>query len=213
MFISWGSRTRLAEVGPAGHRHCASCDKDSGFTRMVEYDVRHIYWIFRWVPDRTPYLIYGNCGASHMVDQDDYDSPEVRKAIPAWDRRGWLVGLGGIGALVATGTIAAAANHESDRTYVAAPHVGDLYEADLARMMVKPEAPLMYTVLRVTNIRGDQVEVEIGKRYYDDWRGVERDIDDGAAASPGYYGGDRTSFPKASIQRMFDEGVFHDVRR
>jgi hypothetical protein len=46
MFVWWGSARKLAEVGPAGLRHCGHCDKDAHFTGMVEYSVRHIYGIF-----------------------------------------------------------------------------------------------------------------------------------------------------------------------
>ncbi len=212
-FISWGSRGKLAEVGPAGHRHCAYCDKDSYFTRMVGYTVRHIYWIFRWVTDRTPYLICGNCGAAHGDDEEQINSKEVTKAISAWDRRGWLAGLGGIGAIIATGSIAAAANHASDQTYVAAPRVGDIYEADLAKMIDKPEASQMYSTIRVVGVTGDKVEVEVANLYYNDWRGVDRDISEGKASAESYYAPEHVAFSHTSIEKMFADGVIHDVRR
>ena len=212
-FISWGSRGESAEVGPAGHRHCAYCDKDSYFTRMVNYTVRHIYWIFRWVTDRTPYLICGNCGAAHADDEEQVRSKEVGKAISAWDRRGWMAGLGGIGAIIATGSIAAAADSANDKTYIAAPRAGDVYEADLAKLLVKPDAPLMYSTIRVVSVKSDQVEIEAGTLYYDDWRGVDRDISSGRASQPGYYAPEHVVFPRKAIEKMYADGVIHDVKR
>ncbi|MCW3847050.1 Lar family restriction alleviation protein [Sphingomonas sp. LB-2] len=212
-FISWGSRGGWAEVGPAGLRHCAYCDKDSYFTRMVAYTVRHIYWIFRWVTGKTPYLVCGNCGAEHADDAADEAHKDVTKAIPAWDRRGWLVGLGGIGALVATGSIAAAADRQSDTVSLAAPHVGDIYEADLARLMTHPDAPVMYSTLRVTKVEGAMVELEFGRTYYNDWRGVDRDVNAGEANSEAYYGPEREKVPVSALQKMFEDGTLHDVRR
>ena len=212
-FISWGSRGGWAEVGPAGLRHCAYCDKDSYFTRMVAYTVRHIYWIFRWVTGRTPYLVCGNCGAEHADEEAHEAHKEVTKAIPAFDRRGWLVGLGGIGALVATGSIAAASDHANDKVTLAAPHVGDIYEADLAKIMSRPDAPVMYSTLRVTKVEGSQVELEFGRKYYDDWRGVDRDVNAGEAGTEAYYGPEREKVSVSTLQTMFEDGTLHDVRR
>jgi len=213
MFVWWGSARKLAEVGPAGLRHCGHCDKDAHFTGMVEYSVRHIYGIFRWVTDRVPYTICGNCGGAHAADPEAYDSGETRKAIPLWDRRGWLLGAGGIGAIVASVSIAAAADHSLDKTFVAAPRAGDRYEADLARIMAHPEAERMYSVIRVTRVSADGVEVELGRRYYNDWRGVDRDLREGQADSEAYYGPERVALPQASIQKMFDDGTIRDVQR
>ena len=212
-FINWGSRGKLAEVGPAGLRHCAYCDKDSYFTRMVAYTMRHIYGIVRWTTDRTPYLICGNCGASHGDDEEHLHAKAVSKAIPRWDRLGWLGVLGGIGVIGVTGSIAAAADHESDRTYIAAPRAGDIYEADLAQMVDKPEAARMYSTIRVVGVTGDKVEVEVANLYYDDWRGVDRDVSAGKTSQESYYTPDHVAFSKATIAKMFADGVIHDVRR
>lgn len=212
-FISWGSRGGFAEVGPAGLRHCAYCDKDSYFTRMVAYTVRHVYWLFRWVTGKTPYLVCGNCGAEHSDDEMHEAHKDVAKAIPAFDRRGWLVGLGGIGALVATGSIAAASNAATDKTYIAAPQVGDLYEIDVAGLMQRPDAAQMYTAARVVKVASDSVEIEVGTLYYTDWRGVDRDLREGKTSAASYYGGDHATLKRAQVEAMFNDGTLHDVQR
>lgn len=213
MFISWGSQTKVVPTGDAGYRHCSLCDRDSQFSGMVEYTVRHLYWVFRWVTGRTPYMLCGNCGGVHQADHDAEELRQVKKAIPLWDRRGWLAGVGGIGALVATGAVASATNHQGDKTLIAAPRAGDLYEIDLAQIMTRPEAQRMYSVIRVTRVDGANVEIEVAKRYYSDWRGVQRDIDKGETASEAYYGPERAQYSRASIQKMFDDGMFYDVVR
>ena len=212
-FISWGSRGALSEVGPAGLRHCTACGQDSWFTKMLAYRVRHIYWLFRWVTDRTPYMICGNCGAAHGADEGDHNSPEATKAIPAFDRMGWLFGLGGIGALIATGWVAAAAGSAANRSEIAAPQVGDVYEADLAKMSSKPEAPVMYSALRVVKVNPSDVELEMAKGYYNDSRGIERDMNVGKTSDESYYAPDHLVVPKAALTKMFDDGIVTDVRR
>ncbi len=212
-FISWGSRGELVEVGPGGLRHCTACDKDSWFTKMLAYRVRHIYWIFRWVTDRTPYMICGNCGAAHGAEEGDHNSPEATKAIPKFDRLGWLFGVGGIGALIATAGVAGAADTAKDQAQIAAPKVGDVYEADLAKLMTKPDAPVMYSAMRVVKIDAKGVELELAKTYYNDMRGVDRDMNDGKAMDEAYYAPDHLVVPKDALAKMYFDGVVTDVRR
>jgi hypothetical protein len=212
-FISWGSKGAIADVGTAGILHCNRCEHDAPFSKMIAYRIRHIYWLFRWITDKTPYLLCGNCGAEHLADHESFDSQEVRAAIPFWDRRGWTVGLGAIGSVFALGSIAAAADSAADRGYVQAPHVGDIYETDIAQLLKNPEAPSMLSAMRVTGVKGDAVEMEVATTYYTDWRGVDRDINNGKAASHDYYATDRLVLPVASLKRMHDDGVVHDIRR
>ena len=98
-FISWGRRGGVAELGDAGHRHCARCDKDSQFQALVGYTVRHLWWVFRWVSDRKYAVACSNCGAQYAAAESDFDKQRVAKAIPLWDRRGWLAGPAIIGSL------------------------------------------------------------------------------------------------------------------
>ena len=212
-FISWGSKGAFAHIGSTGLMHCGRCDKDSYFARMIAYRVRHIYWIFRWITDRTPYIECGNCGAQFHDEHESVDAKEVRAAIPFWDRRGWTIGLGGIASLFALGSIAAAANTATDRTYVQAPHVGDIYEADIAQLAKNPEAPVMLSALRVTNVQGNVVEVQLAKTYYADVRGLDRDLDQGKGVEPDYYSDTKLAIPIADLTKLYGEGVVKDVRR
>ena len=213
MFLSWGSSRKVADVGDAGIRHCSACDKDAPFSRIVSYTSRHLYWVFRWVTQRTPLLVCGNCGASYSATDEDADPAEVRKAIPLWDRRGWLVGVGGATALVATVSFAAAADSANDKVYIAYPRAGDLYEADLAKLSTTPEAPRMYSAMRVVRADAKTVEVEIGTLFYADMRGLRRDVSSGKTAVSSYYGPQHAMFTRESIKKMYADGIFEDVKR
>ena len=212
-FISWGSRGALAEIGPAGVHHCTRCGHDAHFTQMLLYRIRHVWWIFRWVTNKVAFLQCSNCGSEYMADLSDFDPQAVRTAISFWDRRGWTIGVGAIASVFALGSIAAAADSAADKGYVQAPHVGDIYETDMARMMKNPEAPTMLSALRVTKVEGGKVEVELGKLYYADTRGLDRDVNTGKTANEDYYSGDRMSIPIAELSRLYADGVVQDVRR
>lgn len=213
MFISWGSSGKVASLGDAGVRHCTSCDKDAYFSKMLVYRVRHVYWLFRWVTDRSPYVVCGNCGSQYATDDSDIPPHEASAAIPFVDRRGWTIGAGAIASLVGLGAIASAANTANNTAYVQAPKVGDIYEADMARLVKTPEKPEMLTAMRITAIKDGVAQVEVANLYYTDWRGVDRDIDSGKASSESYYAPDRLAIPVAALKKMYEDGVVHDIRR
>lgn len=181
--------------------------------KMLVYRVHHIYWLFRWVTHRTPYLLCDNCGAEYLTDESDISRKEATAAIPFWDKRGWTIGAGAIASMIGLGTLANATDAANNTNYVQAPKVGDIYETDMARMVKTPERPEMMTAMRVTGIRNGVVELEVANTYYTDWRGVDRDIDAGKTDSETYYAPERLAMPVAALKKMYDDGVVHDIRR
>src|SRR4051794_39166069 len=169
-FISWGRWEKIAHMGSAGFRHCDRCGQDSEFQALVSYTVRHIYWLFRWVTGREARIACGNCGAVYWGD-DSIDDSAAKKAIPFFDRRGWTLGAGPIASLAGLGAVASATDTRDNESYIQAPITGDLYEVDMAKMTDKPEAPVMYSVMRVTNVTDRTVTVQLASRYYPDVRG------------------------------------------
>src|SRR6185503_11682998 len=110
---------------------------------------RHVYWLFRWTTDRTLYRMCGNCLGVEYLEEQAVQPAAVKSAIPFMDRRGWTIGAGIIASLFGLGTIAAAADSSENQAFLQAPHAGDVYEVDLARMIDKPEKPVMYSAMRV----------------------------------------------------------------
>jgi hypothetical protein len=211
-FLSWGRWSKFVSLGSAGVRHCDACGKDSEFQAFVNYTVRHIYWLFRWVTAREPQVACGNCGATYWGD-DVVDDAAAKKAIPFLDRRGWTLGAGAIASLFGLGAVATAADNRDNVAFIQTPHAGDLYEVDAAQMSSKPEAPIMYSVLRVTDVEDDKITVQMASRYYEDLRGVQRDVDGGDAARDDYYSPERGMISKASLNKMYNDGVIKDVVR
>jgi hypothetical protein len=212
MFFSWGRWSKVLHLGSAGVRHCDRCDKDSEFQAFISYTVRHFYWLFRWVTSREPQVACGNCGATFWGD-DAIDDAAAKKAIPFLDRRGWTLGVGAVASLFGFGAIAMAADSRNNTAYIQAPMAGDLYEIDMAKMSDKPEAPVMYSVMRVTNVQKDAVSVQLASRYYETLRGVQRDVSSGRAANADYYAPGGATMPRAVVAKMYADGVISDVVR
>ena len=212
MIFWWGARSERATVGSAGLLHCNVCDKDSVFSRVVTYRVRHAYWVFRWATNRQLHLVCGNCGAP-AIDDGDVRAPEVVKAIPAFDRRGWLIGAGILASLIVVIAVAGASMNAANRDYAAQPQAGDVYETNIARIVDRPEAPEMFGAIRVVAVKGDAVELELPEASYNKRRGVDRDIRSGALARPGYFRPEHMTVPRAELARMYADGITWNIER
>ena len=212
-FISWGAHGALSQVGESEVLHCSRCETETHWSTMISYTVRHVYWLFRWTTDRTLYRMCGNCLGIEYLPDEAVGPQAVKAAIPFMDRRGWTIGAGIIASIFGLGSLAAAQDASDNRAFLQAPRSGDVYEVDLARMLAKPEAPVMYSAMRVVEVRPDAVEVELADLYYADRRGVERDMRERKTSNPGYFRPERAVFPKASLDRMRAEGVILDVER
>jgi hypothetical protein len=213
MFISWGSHGELAQVGDSEIMNCSRCEADTNWSTMISYTVRHAYWLFRWTTDRTLYRMCGNCLGIEYLEDQAVQPAAIKAAIPFMDRRGWTIGAGIIASLFGLGTIAAAADSSENQALLQAPRAGDVYEVDMARMLDKPEAPVMYSAMRVVDVKADSVEVEIANLYYDERRGVDRDVIERKTAYPGYYRPEHLKLDKASLKLMHANGVIFDVER
>jgi|1186.fasta_scaffold09122_2 hypothetical protein len=211
-FLSWGRWSKIRHIGSAGIRHCDRCDQDSEFQAFVSYTVRHIYWLFRWVTGSEPQIACGNCGATCWGDEVINDAT-AKKAIPFFDRRGWTLGAGAIASLFGIGAIASAQDSRNSQRFIQAPIAGDLYEVDVARMSDKPEAPVMYSVVRVTGVDARAVTVQMASRYYGDLRGVQRDVRDGSTSRADYYAPGQAIIPRGAVAKMYADGVISDVVR
>lgn len=211
-FISWGRSEKIAHVGSAGFRHCNACGQQSEFQAFVSYTVRHIYWLFRWVTGRESQIACGNCGATSWGDEVLEDSA-AKKAIPFFDRRGWTLGAGAIASLFGLGAVASAQDSRENSAFIQTPVAGDLYEVDVAQMSSKPESPVMYSVMRVTNVEDRTITVQLAARYYDRLGGVQRDVTSGAAGRADYYSPETAVMPRAALVKMYQDGVIADVVR
>ena len=213
MFFNWGSRGAVSDLGPCGQRSCAACEKDSEFSGLVSYTVRHVYWLIRWVTGRTFHMQCNNCGVTYRAEAADFDSAVVKRAIPIMDRRGWVFGAGAIGSLAVAGSFAAAADSNADQAAIIAPQQGDFYEIDLARLVKVPQEPVMWAVLRVNRVENGTVSLLMPHNFYDQLRGAQRDLDGGATLEPAYFTAETMDVTIAELKGLQDDGTLADVVR
>jgi len=211
MFIAWGSSTKVAHVDQIDAQNCDTCGAERPFNVFLRYRVHHLWYLFRWITGKEYLAECTGCGRAIPASSEDYEQGKSR--VDFIDRFGWAIGVGGIAALILLGFLFDRQNHQRDDALIAAPHVNDLYEVDVARMSDHPEAPIMYSLLRVKAVTPQGVEVQVANLYYNEVRGVTRDIDQGRARQDNYYSADTGVIPVAGLQRMHADGTLIDVIR
>lgn len=91
MFV-WGrgQRSRTAKLHD-GSTTCLSCGAAYGQDLQVEYEFKHIFWVFRGVKNEQYTTVCGECGGVNAVDRThgkQLVSKAKRNPIPFMDRYG-----------------------------------------------------------------------------------------------------------------------------
>jgi hypothetical protein len=138
MIFFYGSGEGDAVLGSAGEYTCPSCGEMSAFSAVVHYTYYHLYWLFSFVTGRQYRAVCGNCGATTPIDPATTRERFPKDAIPFIRRRGWMLVLAAVGALVVyfgvAGHFENQARAERERAYLASPRKNDVYLANLAKV-------------------------------------------------------------------------------
>jgi hypothetical protein len=212
-FISWGSRTYQRLFGAPEQHHCDICKEDRTFRNVVTYKVYHILWLFRWVVYRSYARVCMICRNGPQLPASQFEVKGAVSPIPFMDRMGWTVGVGGVAALALMGFVAISNETQADAAALARPAAGDVYEVDLAKLQVHPEAPEMYSTMLVTRVSADTVEVRLPKTYFNRMSGTSAAVSDGRAKSSAFYGDEVLTFKLASLPQMQKDSVILHVDR
>jgi hypothetical protein len=211
--IIWGSKGEAVNLGPQASRHCPTCEKERPFHVMLQYTVRHFWYVFKWVTGKQYALVCDVCQRGSQLDAKAVESKLAKSPIPFGTRWGWafLVGL-----LAIAGVFVAMDNssrNSSRERYVAAPQKGDLYVLNIASLLKAPQSKYMYAVIRVRGVRPDSVEFDVPSVYYSGASGATKDMRDGKVDQPDYYTAAPIVLTRADIARIDQEHAIHSIDR
>lgn|GEM_PF-2527144 len=98
--LIWGYGPSSIDLGPIGSRYCPTCGQERMFHTQVKYQYNHLYYIFRFVSGKGYIEHCEICGNGAVVDAAEVETRLGKNPIPAFDRYGMLIGLGGILGLI-----------------------------------------------------------------------------------------------------------------
>jgi len=166
--IRWGSQRVRRRVASANTCHCPDCAGEQPALLEVNYTLRHISYIVRWVTDRNYFAVCGRCGA--VADRLNVKTAEKtfkKHPIPWYDRLGWFVFPAGfLAVVVPLGVIGDTVTKNHDLALLATPQVGDLYEVDFGSSGDIKCPECRYGSALVTAVDDKMVYVHPGKRVY-----------------------------------------------
>lgn len=214
MFFSWGSARKQRAFHNTGDQPCPRCGKDEPATVVLAYTVRHVWWLFRWVTGKAYYAICDTCqGQSPLLNSKTFEAKLGKPPIDFMDRRGWAVGLGAVGALIATVAVSEAANTKNDLAYLRAPRVGDIYQINFGGSDDKSCPDCVYGAALVVKADAKGAYIHPSKRIYNKLSGVS-DFTGGPTGHDASQYVDETYFiPTAKLVDMRQHGEMYDVIR
>lgn len=212
-FISWGSRVIRRLFGAPEQHYCEICHQERTFHNVVVYKVFHIWWIFRWVTQKTYARLCGVCQNGPKLAASAVEVKGAPSPIPFLDRMGWSIGVGGVAALGLMGFVSSASSSRQQAAELAHPQVGDVYEVDLAKLETHPEASEMYSAVQVASVAGDSVTVRMPKGYFTRETGAFTAVNGGRARSPDFYDTETVQLSLAALPKMQQDRVILKVER
>ena len=211
--LIYGAKPHYVVVAHADEQHCRVCGGQRPFSVYLNYTVRHLYYLLRIVTGKTYTLACATCGEGQPVPASEIEPTLAKSPISWFDRFGWMIGVGLVLAAIVGIVLIDRQNSADNASYVITPRVGDLYVMDLAQGVTNPERPQMFTLGRVTRVEGGNVSIELGRRYYDQERGVRDDISQRNYANGSYFGTDVGTVPVAELRAMQTDGALIDIER
>lgn len=180
---------------------CKNCNSTGTVSLSAFTNYAHIFWVPLFPFGKT---IVTQCHHCNKVFTDkeipaEYKSYEkdlkgITKA-PKWT----FVGLAIIGVLIAIGTYNSSKKAEENKTFIAAPRMGDVYK-------VKTEEN-NYTLYKVTDVVGDTVSIVFNK--YEINKGSQMY----KINKPENFGTDTVMILRSSLVEMFEKNEIMDITR
>lgn len=210
MFVSWGSKTVDKAVGGA-RMDCPICGQERDFTTVANYTVSHFCYMFRWATSPKYRAHCHTCQGAVNIPARVVEAELKKPVVSVFDRRGWAMALAGVTVLIAGGLVAGEIGKQRDIASLEDPHVGDILAIDLANVFEEPEAYVMYSAIRVTDVNANEIEVALPRQYANQLSLIRTDVSAGKARRDDYYTDERMVISRAVLQEMRKNGTLLGV--
>lgn len=212
--IFFGTKGRTIQGPKVTTIHCPSCGNIEHETFGIQRYF-HLYWIPTFPTSRTILVSCTNC--RHAQEEKDLQ-PAVVKTIneTVFNAKQLIPLFSGaflIACLITWVSYTGIQTQAREAQYIDAPHVADLYVANLSRIFDGIDSDYPYGVLRVVATSEDGVECVIGTVSYSQSSGPGGDIDKKKTDSDEYYGEETVMFGLAELKELKSISAITRVER
>lgn len=211
--IAWGSKSGVVDLGQQQSRHCPACEKERNFRLMLQYKVRHVWYVFKWVSDKQYAMVCDVCHRGEKLATQAVEATLGSPRIPTASSRAWMAAVAVFVCVVAYALVAGSRDAERYVAYLASPQKGDLYLANLSSLLQRPQSLEMYGVLRVRSVDGERVEFDTPAVAYNKMSRAQKDLGDGEFTAASYFTGAPLVLPRSEVAALHKHGVVRSVER
>ena len=211
--IVWGAKGEVVNLGPQASKHCPTCEKERPFRLMLQYTVRHIWYVFKWVTGKQYAVVCDVCHRGDKLDAKVVEAKLTKSPIPFGARWGWAFLAGMIAIAAVFGILDDSNRSKSREAYLAAPLKGDRYVVNAASLMKAPQSKYLYGVMRVRSVSADSIEFDAPSVFYSGASAVTKDIRNGKIDDPGYFSPSPIVLSRGEIARIHKEHAIHSIER
>jgi hypothetical protein len=220
--LVWGSAGKSNVIGDAGMQNCNVCGQTRSFYYIVNYTMRHIWYLIRWTSGRKYLQLCTTCHNGLPVEQSEIEAKNLtgekaKNHIPFFDRMGWAIGLGVIALFIVFAGIAGNADKKEEAVLIAAPKAGDIYTINVEKFvggdqMESNSVGGDYGAFRVAEVKGATVVLEVPKLIFSRAGGVRKDIGSGKTMQSDYYEG-TMEVAISDMSKYIQDGAVYDIDR
>jgi len=221
MYFIWGSGTDSVVAGDGGLQNCPTCSGRPATLRrfdiVLNYSYRHFWYLLSWVTKRSYSLVCSHChnalGEQLTKQEVSEKLSSAKDPIPFMRRRGWAVGLVLFALAVAVGGYLVGEDRKELARSIAAPQVGNIYLADLAKISdgFKNDPPA-YGAMKLISLDGNKERFIIARVGYNKKKQVGKDISKGLVKQDSYYNAEETvDLTPEQLTQLSNQGVIYRV--
>ena len=213
--LIWGTKETTFKGRKTYPLCCEKCHKweHVGYARAKYF---HLFWVPTYLWAKELGLVCTACG---HVTCGGLITQQVRKEVTRTvfsplRRAPYFIGIPLLIALLAWTGHNDNERARTTRDYLAAPHVNDVYVADLSDYVVIAKGdPCRYGLLCVEGVEEGEVRFKIGKSLSNKASRIKQDMELKATHQPGYFFEPLMSLSMGDLHAMLDNGTIQEIVR
>ncbi len=195
---------------------CTNCENN----KFVSFGIMkyfHVYWIPAFMTSKQVGIECTQCKTTHIGEE--VPDELVKQLKPTLFTKGRTLPMFSgliLAALLIVGMVPLVKNAiELEKSYISQPVVHDIYSVDFRKIFPDSEDDegYKYGVMRIVDIDGSQVSLQISEYSYNRRKGIRKAIRKGKADKDDFYSSHIEVVTLAEINDWYKQGAIFDVER
>lgn len=215
MLVIWGSGNGRSVLGELPEDKCHACGEKATRSAFVDFKYWHIWYLFSFLTGRDYRTACNACGAVSPYDKAEAKANFQRDNIPFIRKNGWAICAALLVLFLAFGAVSSRSKRQRIEAMLNAPHIHDVYLADLAKVASSGYAPgsgKMYGVMVLVSEGEDgRFVVATSDVAYGKKSSLDKEIKQGLSYS--HDGDDPLFLSQEELTKLYRDKIIYDAKR